>query len=418
MTGVPLSAATIDLTPDRPLPMGGFHGAERLSRETSGRLEANLLVLGTGATAIVMIAIDTLFAGADLTERLIKACETRFGVGPERVLVLASHTHFAPMLDTGKPLLGRCDVAELHRCGDVITRTIDALQPSVASGIRHGKVASEAGVNRRLKWRWPTMRRLLGRVRSDIYMCDNVAGPHDPRLRTWVWLDSSGIPLAAMWSFACHPVFFPHSDTASPDYVGVVREALRQHLGRPDLPVIFAAGCMGDVWPRSPRPWLTLSRLPRFALYGPLPVAYGPSDWSRWANELASAAVEADSRAGEGPLADVADARLVRVPLARLLDDDNAGRTLTAKALRAPGLGRIIALGCEPVSEIAGMVGKPEDLVLGYEGDVFGYLPTAAMTVQGGYEPYDSRVFFGLLGEFRPDLDRTLVEIGEALAEV
>lgn len=415
MARITISTATIDLSPVRPTPMGGFAGPERLSTRADGRLEANLVAIGEGQSTMVLVSLDALFAGAHLTQSIQLACERIFGIGPERVVILASHTHFAPMLDCEKPALGRCDKSELARWTSAICDGLSALRPDRATHVRRGEAVSEAAVNRRLRWRWPTVVRMLGRTDSDVYLCDNPDGPIDPRIRTCVWLSDDETPLAAVWSFACHPVFYPETSTASPDYIGVVRESLRQRFRSPELPVVFAPGCMGDAWPRSPRRWMRWSRLHHFILFGPTPQRYTADDWKAWAAEIASSTIAADDAAEVASIDVVSWATKVDMPLSSIMDDDNGGRSMTVKALEIPGLGSMIALACEPVAEIAGMLAAPSDLVVGYEGDVFGYLPTQAMVREGGYEPKGSHRFFGLRGRFLGDLDRMIRGIGGEL---
>lgn len=413
-----ITTTVLDMSPATLVPMGGFGGRERLTRKVDGRLEANVVALGEGESAVVLVSLDLLFAGAELAGKIVAACGARFGIGPERVLVLASHTHFAPMLDSSKPRLGRTDPTEAARWADVITSAIAAAPVRQATGARVGRGRSDSAVNRRLRWRWPTARRILGKATGDIYLCDNPDGPRDPEIRTCVWQSAEGAPLAAFWSFACHPVFMPDAETASADYVGVVRERLRQSLGAAELPVIFAPGCMGDVWPRSPGPWKTLARAPQLALYGPHPLQYDRPSWDAWAHALAGEVAAIDKRGATTSLEPcAAPATMTRLPLAEVFDGRFSTDALHGKAVTVPGVGRVIALGCEPVSDIAMMVAKPGELVLGYEGEVFGYLPTAAMVREGGYEPRGSLAYFGLDGVFRPDLDDTIRAFGRKLAD-
>lgn len=413
---LPISTAVVDLTPRRPVPMGGFSGPERLSIATEGRLEANIVAVGEDKTATVFVSLDTLFVGAALRDSIIRDCGERFGVGPECVLVLASHTHFAPMLDASKPTLGRTDAEETDRWMEKIGEAIAAAEAKPATSVRAGCGHSDASVNRRLRWPLPSVVRLLGKSDRDVYMCDNPAGPRDPRIRTWTWLSPDGYPVAALWTFACHPVFYPHPQTASPDYIGRVREALRARLGA-KLPVIFAPGCMGDIWPRSPKAWKQMRRILPFLIYGPSPVPYDMPQWERWANELAGEVSAADAAGFVRPITEKTTAgRLERLRLDAFFDGHSPVPDLTAKAVDVPGVGRLVTLSCEPVAEIAGVFAEgPNDLVLGYEGDVFGYLPTDAMIAEGGYEPRLSHRPFGLKGAFRPHLDERLTRFAETL---
>ncbi|KJV04987.1 hypothetical protein [Methylocucumis oryzae] len=101
-----IASAIVDLTPIDCLPLGGYSGPERLVRKKHGRLEANISMFGTPPNAVAIIAVDTLFAGPDLTNAITKIFKEAHGLTAERVLILASHTHFAPMLDKTKPKIG------------------------------------------------------------------------------------------------------------------------------------------------------------------------------------------------------------------------------------------------------------------------------------------------------------------------
>jgi hypothetical protein len=395
--------------------MGG-HAGHRPTRHVEGRLEANIVAFGDGADVVVLISLDTLFAGSQVTEAAVSACRQRFGIGPERVLVLASHTHSSPMLDASKPLLGRADPEEVSRWADGVSRAILGVETKHAGAFRAGCGRSDLSVNRRLPWNLPTLVRLLGKTESKVYLCDNPAGPRDPRIRTCVWLSPENTPLAAFWSFGCHPVSFPETETASPDFVGVVREALRQRLGS-ELPVLFGPGCMGDVRPLSPRPWKIPSRIAQLAVYGPSPLPFDRSEWDLWAAALAGQVNSIDENAETKPIKTSATARpMVRLPMSTLFDGFCPTAELNGKSIGVPGLGRVIALSCEPVTAITGLVANSgNDLVLGYEGDVFGYLPTDAMVAEGGYEAQGFLASFGLQGRFRPGLDAKVSRLGLAL---
>lgn len=397
--------------------MGGMANRTCLTRFTHGRLEANIVVLGQGKDAVALISLDTLFVGPELTGRILDVCRSRFEIPRERVLSLASHTHFAPMADASKPGLGATEPSEVDRLGHLLTAAIETAAQSTVAFVRVGRGHSDVGINRRKRWRWPTAVRLLGKARGEIYIDDNPMGPRDPRIRTCVWISSEGAPVAAFWSFACHPVAFPDRETASADFIGVVREALRRELGG-GVPVIFAPGCMGDVRPRSPTAKMNIFRRAlRLALFGQLATPFDRAGWDAWAEGLAAEVIAVDKAAETTPI-DVSRpaARMVRVPLDEIFEGTAPTPELHGKAVHIPGVGRVIALSCEPVTAIANLVASSDDdLVLGYEGDVFGYLPTDAMVAEGGYESQGFLRIFGLEGRFRPGLDDRIAVLGRAL---
>lgn len=412
----PAATAVVDLTPTRPVPMGGFSPPERLCRSTEGRLEANILALGEGSDTIVVVSLDALFVGVTVRDRILGACAERFGIGAEQVLLLASHTHFAPMLDTSKPLLGRADAEEVGRWAELISAAITSVEESEVATIRAGCGVTDLAVNRRLRWRLPSLVRLLGRAKGGVYMCDNPEGPHDPRVRTWTWLSKEGHPIAVLWTFACHPVFYPKTQTASAEYIGRVRDALRCSLGA-QLPVIFAPGCMGDTWPRSPGPWNLLHRLPSFLIYGPSPLPYDEEHWEQWVRCVTDKVLAVESSGTARPMAaESGAARMEKLGMDEIFEGVSPVPELTAKSIRLPGVGRIVALSCEPVADIAEVFAEDaEDLILGYEGDVFGYLPTDALIVEGGYESCRFMDAFGLRGTFRSQLDSRIERMSAAL---
>jgi hypothetical protein len=54
-------------------------------------------------------------------------------------------------------------------------------------------------------------------------------------------------------------------------------------------------------------------------------------------------------------------------------------------------------------------------LPVGYIDSVFGYLPTAPMLGERGYEDSGFMEPFGLAGRFRPELERVVLEAWERL---
>lgn len=409
--------AVVDVTPDAAVPMGGHGGPPRLtSSPPHGRLEINVLAFERhGEPVAILVAVDALFVGAALRDAVTSACAARFGCDESHVMVLASHTHSAPMLDGSKPLLGQADPIEVARWKSGIASAFARLTSQVVDSAQAGRGETALSVNRRLKWPVPTVARILGKTTGDVYICDNPHGPRDPRIRTVLWKSGSR-PVALVWTFACHPTGFPANDRASPDYIGVVRDALRARF-RTSLPVIFAPGCMGDVRPASPRLWWRWCRWPAVFLHGPQPVPFRLDEWEEWArclaHEVAATCEAATHRDVRDP---IAIAPTVALPLSDLFAGRGPVSDFRAKAFNLPGLGRILSLTCEPVTEIADRIeAAASDWIVGYEGDVFGYLPTEALIAEGGYEAERFKAHFGLAGAFRPGLDQIIRELGRRL---
>jgi hypothetical protein len=58
-------------------------------------------------------------------------------------------------------------------------------------------------------------------------------------------------------------------------------------------------------------------------------------------------------------------------------------------------------------------------IVAGYSNDVMGYIPTAKMLQEGGYEPVGSTLAYGLPASFAPEVETAvLAEVNAAVQRV
>jgi len=58
-------------------------------------------------------------------------------------------------------------------------------------------------------------------------------------------------------------------------------------------------------------------------------------------------------------------------------------------------------------------------VVAGYSNDVMGYVPSLRVLKEGGYEPVESTIYYGLPGPFADDVEETIFEtIHQVLARV
>src|SRR5262245_43337191 len=94
--------SVVSISPAKPVGLAGRR-ERRIWRSIHQDLEANVLVLSVGNRRMVLVAIDALFVGSQLSDEIVKACD---GVDPAAIVVVASHTHSSPALETTKPLLG------------------------------------------------------------------------------------------------------------------------------------------------------------------------------------------------------------------------------------------------------------------------------------------------------------------------
>lgn len=393
-------ATTVDVTPHWPVSLGCAPKRDTPFVAVREPLECNVLVLAgePTTTPTVILSIDALYAGRRLVSSVQEAC------GLPRtsdVLCFATHTHRAPMLDPSKPLLGKPD--EQH-----VTRVVSAVAEAARNLIHESgsappvRVKSASGVakhsiNRRLPHE--------GQIRLAPYP----DGPTDETVQVVVFEKAPRKPIAALWSYACHPVGDPEIAAVAAHFPHVVRTMIRDHLRIPDLPVLFVQGFSGDTRPSVTAYPRSIRDRARRILNGPRFFDMSSRTYTSWASSLGDVVMSvldgvAETNGVPGPRT-----RHAEVPLARIAQADRPllGSLELKMCELAPGL-QLVGVSAEMVCEYGHWLRAcyPErDLILGgCMSDPFGYVPTNAMLGEGGYEAAGYLKSFGLTG-INPDIE-------------
>jgi len=360
-------------------------------------LELNAVLLRAPGQSVAIVTADLLFVTAELKARLLDAVGARLGLDEASLLVAASHTHSAPSVDPSKPRLGVCDpeyATVVAQRGAELLGRLGSIDP-VPCHVDYRTGAADHAINRRRPG-WRGVRR-----------APNPAGPRDETLHLLTFSDHTDRPLAVLWSYACHPVAFPALTKVSADFPGVVRRALRDAHGA-ELPVLFLQGFAGDVRPRETGATTRFARRLAELVVGPLFARFSAQQYATWAGGLADRAVGVARGAlrTRRPVAPLC--RRERIALSTLVTGATAGREVTFQRMSLdPGL-HLVAISAEPVTAYGATLRHlcpGSVLPVGYSDTVFGYLPTAAMLGERGYEDSGFMVPFGLSGRFRPDIE-------------
>jgi hypothetical protein len=399
-----ISARSVDITPQRALDLGGSWSRRGPVTATGvdELLEANLLVIEAADVRVILISIDALYAGPDLATDLSRVCSQK-GF-PARVFIVATHTHRAPMLDHGKPRLGRFDCAWY---GDVLARLVCATEDAMQS-LHYGASVSTAcqdidgSVSRRAAIRRPV---LYGRrVRcSGTLMGPDVSAPRAPACHCAVFRSGNGEIVCVLVSWACHPAGCPVKDRVSPDYVGSVRRAVRSALG--EHPVLFLQGFSGDVRGAiHTRP--TVRNLLRRLIRGPVFMTPTIGEWENWTGRIATQIAEIAKKAAHTSGSSVQAVRLGEssVPLSMLLGEGPLG-SCSARLLEFGHSLSLFMMTAEVSAEYAPLVEGLGLWPVSCLDNVFGYFPSDAQVPFGGYEVDEFRPVFGLRGRFEGNND-------------
>jgi hypothetical protein len=399
------------ITPSSDVPLAGYDGTRRSSR-IDAPLEANAIHLTSGSQRLLFVSLDLLFVGAELQAEITRVA-SEAGIPANHIIVVASHTHFAPGSDRSKPLLGPVEEAWLSRAraqvGQLVKDVISA--PLVPIRIRHVSAETQLNTGRRRRWPLPIWTRRQFSLKGGIVSASAPRQPRDRAIDALSFMNAEGSVVAVIWKYACHPVMFPDLTAVSPEFPGVAREEVRARFGR-STPVVFLQGFAGDV-----RPALDgrrgLGALIHSWRRGPGFGSVTMQHWRDWAKRVSEALMTALASGRSSGVSGGLSVRSASIPLGDLIEPRQEVPA-TAMEVRDIRMGQdlrlvcIAAEVCSPYVDSFGGAGRT--LHVGYLGDVFGYLPSQDQVREGGYEAGGFFGPFSLGGRFRPGFERRLRE--------
>jgi hypothetical protein len=419
-----LSTSAFSFTPARSMPLAGYVQRSGAHEGIDGDLEAVFLLLSDqDGNRILIGGVDTLF----LTEASLSDVKDALGNVQMPLFLFATHTHNAPSLAPDLPGLGRHDPEWYRHFVSGCARTIKELVARQNAGqpvtVGYGKQQTELSVNRRLPSRVLDYPALLHQHRlifeRRIALAENKDGFVDPYVYAIFLEDSRDTVRGIIWSLAVHPARYPRFNRVSPDFPGLIRDALRRRFGK-DCAVLYVPGFAGSAVPSMarhlPTSWkeLCLKILPFYPLSLPVDAA----TYQDWVNRLLTAMLgayaareDSDDASGiafsHGSTADIFRSHKKGSDIGLRIARVSLGDDLNILGFNGEMLGEWMPLLS---SVITGKV-----LFSGYMAGRALYVPTSPQIPEGGYEVTGFQNAFGLDGEFDPDISEKVTSATAAL---
>ena len=415
--------AEADITP---LPgqamMAGF-GRERYASGALAPLLSQVLVFRDrdGQTAVLATA-DVLGFDGRSVEAMRRKIETQHGIPGKAVCFAASHTHWGPAINYRTNFgIGGLNVWYLARLEEILLRLVaEALDNLSPARIEYGSCEIQIGMCRRLP-----------NAQGEIGWGVSPTGSYDKHTPVLHVLRERSPRQVVLVGHACHPTSTGLVGKWSPDYPGAMRRTLKTELE--DCRAMFVMGCGGDakvvvrdpadqnyVFAADPQQSeaagvrlgkAVLKRLQAGGLSG-LAAGLQLSRVSgtlslqepRDTEELERMAFTGDLRSHETWWA--------RQSLA--YPDRRRKLPYEVQAWRLGDL-TLVALEGEVCSDwgplTRALVTTGDSMVIAYANNCPGYIPTARIVREGGYEGDTSHLAYFLPAPFEPVVERELEQL-------
>ncbi len=418
-------AAKTDITPRETIWLAGYGARTRPSEGVRQPLFVKALALEdqSGAKS-VMVTSDLLGFPRSVAEPIARACQTKLGLGRERLALNSSHTHSGPVIGdmlrpAYPPMTSQQEDVIQRYTAELIGKVVETVSAAVSNlapaSLAFGQGEAGFGVNRRRV----TLRYLPGPVDQDL----PVLSVRDP----------GGKLRAVLFGYACHNTTLGDYQING-DWAGYAQAQLEQ--SHPGAVALFAQDCGADINP-----------LPRYQGNDPQLQSHAV-ELAR--NYGTSAAVAVDlvlagkMKAIEGPVR--AAYALVDVPFhnvpsrqeleARAHDQSASAANrrwaqyMLDRIAREGSLPdrypypvqiwqfghslKLIVLGGEVVVDYSLRLkreyGWNDTWVMGYSNDVFAYIPSLRVLKEGGYEGGGAMIPYGQPAPFGAAVEEIIIE--------
>lgn len=415
-----IGIATVDITPKSSIMLVGYASRTEPSTGVVHQIYAKAIAFedAIGAKA-VLVTTDLIGLHRELTGELSKRVQDEYGIPRERLMFTSSHTHTAPLLHRSNLRMYDLSKKEREKIVDytdflnkALFKVIQKSLLALSSGsLTFGKGEAHFAMNRRVF--------SPGKVKIG----ENPDGPVDTEVPVLAVWDKNGNQKAVLFGYACHGTTLKKDDyyQICGDYMGFAQEYLQ--LAQPGITSLFVAGCGADINPH-PRGTLNDARLHGLNLAGAVanvlskdmePV-YGPLRCAFRHVNLAFAKLPSMDEFRDRLNSDNPHVRRHARHFLDILEKGKKISNTYPYPIQVWQFGNdltLIALGGEVVVDYAFRLRrelKTENLwTIAYANDVCGYIGSARILYEGGYEADTSTIYYTLPARWDYDVEERIV---------
>lgn len=418
--------ATVKVTPTESMWMAGYAARTKPSEGVASDLFCKALALeAADGKRFVFVTCDLIGIPRGLREGVEAGVVSKFGLPPEALLLNASHTHCGPEFrvsggsvqdDTERQQQGRRYGEDLQaKLIALVGQSLDGLAPAK---VEYVKARCGFAMNRRT----PSETGYKNNPWSE--------GPVDHEVPVLKVSGDDGKLRAVLFGYACHNTTLAFNQFCA-DYAGFAQQYIQEK--HPEATALFLMGCGGDQNPY-PRGEIELCRQHGRSLATAVEAALGSSPVRELQPTLAASLRKVTLEFAPPPPREILE-RDLKSPnkyqaqhAQRLLDQlDKNGKIETlydtpVQMVRLGGLLTLVAYPGESVIDYSLTTKRllAEDgivWVAAYSNDVFGYIPSKRVLLEGGYEAGGAFMYGSFPGPFAVDVEERLLKTVEQLRE-
>jgi neutral/alkaline ceramidase-like enzyme len=415
--------ATIKITPDAPVPMAGYASRSKPYEKVEQDIYAKALALEDGeGRRVVLVTTDLIGIARGIADPICAHIQEKAKLSRGQILLSSSHTHSAPILSSVEQRndynLAAEDLENVRKYTRVLQDKIVQVAVDALSRLEPA----------RLSWTWGIAHFAMNRrefTPRGVILGVNPRGPVDRSVPVLRVDTSDGKLRAVLFGYACHNTTLTQTNYyLCGDYAGFAQAYIEEQ--HPGAQAMFMIGCGGDANPH-PRGLMSHAREngktlgqevcrvlneSRRPIRGPLRCAFGEAilplqTYSRdELQRMATNGVSWQMGNAKAMLTKLDRGEKVATEYSAPVAVWQFGDDLT-----------LVGLSGEVVVDYAAMIeeaiGPLQLWVAAYCNDVFGYLPSARVLREGGYE---CRGLYTTEGWFAPTAQGVLVSKVRELA--
>ena len=414
-----IGVGRVDITPSGPVWLSGYAARKKPSEAVLQRIWAKSLAIeDQKGGRLLIVTTDLVGLPRSVTDVVSARLAKEYGLERARILFNSSHTHSAPVIRPNLSIMYDLNEEQDRTVRDYtqrLTNELFTVAGSALADLKPGNISFGTGEvnfasNRRLPMPDGTYRN-----------APNPNGPVDHSVPVLRITGEKGETRAVLFGYACHNTTLTgEHHKISGDYAGFAQSTIEESI--PGATALFLELCAGDQNP-NPRSKEELAIQHGNALAAEVKRALGGKlapvkGEVRAALQWRELALQPHTRSDFEKM--LADPDPIRVRFARMhlqAYDERRPMRSVQLPIQAMRLGKdtvLVALGGEPVVAYALQTKAAHMrlrlIVAGYSNDVLGYVPTAKMLDEGGYEPVNSAMYYGLAAPFTKDVENDVLE--------